>query len=174
MEELIRQIRVGIENKLYFLGLYTTLTLPDICGATDSQDGNANGQKYKAWYNEYVYPNYNLLTDSECYNLRCKILHQGQSHAKKNTDYYTFIAFKEPDLNIEGGGIVNIGRVIINGQPGPKVITLTEFINAVLVGVEKWISEKRGTNLFEKNMEKFIKRNPNGIPPFWGRGTFIY
>jgi len=61
MEELIKQIKISLDNNLYLLGLYTCLTIPDICGAVDTKNGIANGQKYRDWYKKYVFSNYSYF-----------------------------------------------------------------------------------------------------------------
>ncbi len=58
---------------LYFLALHGALTLPDICGALESDTGTASGAKYKAWLRANV-PG--LASDAELiYGLRCSLLH---------------------------------------------------------------------------------------------------
>ena len=57
---------------LYFLALHGALTLPDICGALESDTGTASGAKYKAWLRANV-PG--LASDAELiYGLRCSLL----------------------------------------------------------------------------------------------------
>ena len=39
MEELINQIKIALDNNLYYLSLQATLSLPDICASLQSKDG---------------------------------------------------------------------------------------------------------------------------------------
>jgi len=48
MRDLLNQIQSAIETKAYYLALYTSLTIPDICGAMQSDDGKATKEKYIA------------------------------------------------------------------------------------------------------------------------------
>jgi hypothetical protein len=48
-DELVREIRAALAAGLYFLALYRALTLLDICGALESDNGTPRGPKYKAW-----------------------------------------------------------------------------------------------------------------------------
>lgn len=174
MDELIKQIRIGLDNNLYLLGLYSILTLPDICGAVNTKKGLANGQNFRAWYEEYVYPNYDKLTSEECYNFRCKLLHQGQTNSKSKTAYYSHIAFAEPRPQGQGSFSINIGQTTINGQAGPKSIDILEFINTVLKSVEEWMLVKKDEEIFKKNINKCIQRHPEGIPGTMRGIPYIY
>jgi hypothetical protein len=75
MNEILRQIRAASATGLYFLALFCALTLPDICGALESENGQASGSKYKAWLRANVPEQ---ATDADLiYGLRCSLLHQG-------------------------------------------------------------------------------------------------
>jgi len=173
MEDIIRQIQQGVQANLYLLALYAALPLPDICGAVESPDGVATGQKYRNWYNKYVFPRYNFLTAEECYDFRCKLLHQGQTRAKNANSYYSHVAFAEPGLNRPK---LNFGTSGIHGQsgPGPKSIEVVDFINALIYGVISWQFEKRGTEPFEKNMKLCLRRREEGIAGLLTGVPYIY
>jgi hypothetical protein len=173
MEDLIKQIQRGLEANLYLLALYAALPLPDICGAIESLDGLSTGQKYRDWYNRYVFPKYSYLTADECYDFRCRVLHQGQTRAKKANSYYSHVAFAEPGLQRPK---LNFGSSGIQGQsgPGPKSIELVDFINAVLFGVITWQLEKKGSEPFDKNMRLCLRRHEEGIAGLLTGVPYIY
>lgn len=54
MHDLLEQIEKALECNLYYLALQSTLALPDICGALESENGQANRTKYINWYNTYA------------------------------------------------------------------------------------------------------------------------
>lgn len=56
MEKLLKQIEWANCKGAYYLALYASLTLPDICGAMESDDGQATGNKYIAWFDKHVAP----------------------------------------------------------------------------------------------------------------------
>ena len=58
MKDLISQIQAAVNGHSYYLALYASLTLPDICGAMESDDGQATGAKYIAWFDKYVAQKY--------------------------------------------------------------------------------------------------------------------
>ncbi len=102
MDILLKQIKDALSNKIYYLALFVSLSLPDICGALGSIDGNASGQNYINWFNKYVQDKYKssfkdnpyFLTGSDCYYLRCSFLHQGSTQHNKSN--YSRIVFSEP------------------------------------------------------------------------------
>ncbi len=159
MDELIEQIEIAKENSLYMLCLYSVLTLPDMAGAINSSNGKATGAKYKEWFEKYVSPNILNITGSECYEFRCKVLHQGQSQPNQ-ASYYDKIGFLEPGPNKKFS--VQIGSINSPGKPSLKVIDLKVLVDAMLKGWSEWKKEKEGTEPFEKNYSECIKRYPNG------------
>lgn len=174
MNELISQIEKAIDQNLYLIALSSCLTLPDICGAINTRKGMANGQNYRSWYDEYVFPEYSALTSDECYNFRCKFLHQGQTRANKKTSYYSHISFAEPRPKGQGKVSINIKQTIIKGEAGPKSIDVLEFMNAIINGVKKWMTEKSGEEYYEKNMSEAVQRREEGIPGIIAGITYIY
>ncbi|USS40070.1 hypothetical protein NF865_06920 [Thermococcus aggregans] len=157
MEELISQIKKALDNNLYYLALLAALTLPDICGALSSEDGKATKQRYIEWFNKYVGEKYKgCLTGEDCYYFRCSFVHQGTSqHPKSN---YSRVIFVEPT------GTSNIFHC--NILEDALNIDVRIFVMDILEGVEKWLREVKDTEVFKKNYARFMKRYPNGLPPY--------
>lgn len=127
MLTLINQLERSLDSGLYYLSLFTGLAIPDIAGALDSDDGEAKGERYKAWHEEWVRPRFleqvlsqvppearghisnleNPLTGDACYRFRCSLLHQGSSQHPKSP--YARIIFIEPGStsNVVHYGILN-------------------------------------------------------------------
>jgi hypothetical protein len=91
MELFLQQIQASLEEKLYYLALYTSLTIPDICSALESDNGEAEGKKYKQWYDKYMLNKYRsvagevVFSADDCWYFRCSILHQGSSIHTRST-----------------------------------------------------------------------------------------
>ena len=47
MRDFLAQIKMGLDQNLYFLSLFSALAIPDICGAIGSENGEASAEKYK-------------------------------------------------------------------------------------------------------------------------------
>jgi len=157
MQEILDQIQQGLEMNLYYLTLFVALSLPDICGAINSKDGEASGNQYISWFDKYIAPKYNnFLTGSDCYRFRCSLLHQGSTQHPKSS--YSKILFIEPfaTTNIFHNNVFNDA---LN-------IDVKIFCNDMIEGVKKWLSNVETTDLYKTNYEKFVKRYPKGLAPY--------
>ncbi len=157
MQNLLDQIQKGLENDLYYLSLFAALSIPDICGAIESQDGEASGKKYVDWFDEYVAPKYNgFLSGDDCYKFRCSLLHQGSSqHSKSN---YSRVLFVEPSAttNIFHNNVMNDA---LN-------IDVRIFCQDIVMGASKWLQKVEDTRLYKINYDKFMRRHPDGLKPY--------
>lgn len=166
MDELVRQIRIALDNKLYYLALYITLTLPDISGALNSDDGIATKERYIDWFDKYVTPQNadptgdSLLTGEVAYQLRCSLLHQGKMELKKQE--YSRIIFSTPE------GMIRAHCCKHQYDDGEIVLQLDvlTFCNQVLSGLDQFLSEHGNSEQFQKNYKSFIAYYPNGISPY--------
>jgi hypothetical protein len=88
MNRFTHAIRESLKTRNWYAALYQSLTLPDICGRLESADGKANGARYAAWFEKYMAHHYRhaiggnpiphtFLGGSDCYALRCALLHEG-------------------------------------------------------------------------------------------------
>jgi hypothetical protein len=157
MRDLIEQIRSGLQANLYYLSLFTVLAVPDICGAIDSEDGHATKKKYIEWFNKYVGPKYRqFLTGEDCYYFRCSLLHQGTLQPDRGK--YSRLIFIEPSAttNILHCNIIN----------DTFNIDVRIFCQDVVVGATQWLNEVEGSERFERNLNKFVRRHPGGLTPY--------
>jgi len=157
MRDFLAQIKRGLDQNLYFLSLFSALAIPDICGAMGSENGEASAEKYKAWFDKYVSPKYNnFINGEDCYYFRCSLLHQGSSQHKKSN--YKRVLFVEPTAttNIFHNNIMNDA---LN-------IDVRIFCDDLISGAGKWLKENENTDLYKKNYDKFMRRYPDGLPPY--------
>lgn len=157
MEDLLHQIKKGLENNLYYLSLFIALSIPDICGALGSSDGKATGKKYKEWFDKYVAQKYdNNLDGNTCYLFRCSLLHQGSTEHIHS--HYSRILFIEPGTtnNIFHNNILNYA---LN-------IDVNIFCEDIVAGAKRWLSEIKETDEFKANYPKFVRRYPSGLSPY--------
>jgi hypothetical protein len=160
MQALFNQIHWAVENNAYYLGLYASLTLPDICGAMSSENGWATQAKYVAWFNKYVGPRYpgGIFTGDDCYNFRCSLLHQGRTQHPSGR--YSRILFVEP-------GPQNRGNVFHRNIMNDALnIDVRIFCGDLLFGAQQWLEEVWQSPEFERNYEQYARRYPNGLTPY--------
>mgnify|MGYP000852810412 FL=1 len=93
MDDIISEVRHCLDSGYYHAALALALTIPDVCGLVEYPECRKKSSKrYVAWFNDYILVNYakNFTSEGEvsesyfngdmCYSLRCKLLHEGNSH----------------------------------------------------------------------------------------------
>ncbi len=153
MEEMIRQIRAASKAGLYYLGLLGALTLPDICAGLASDDGKTTASRYKAWLRENV-PDQAAGADL-IYGLRCSLLHQGR--AFPHGGHYP-MAF-----TIGDSGLHNLSTEVEGDRVGWTHLDL--FVDEVTEGAERWLRQFGNTATVRRNVERFARLRPEGLPP---------
>jgi hypothetical protein len=176
MEALINQVEASLGSRLYLLSLYTSLTIPDIAGALSSENGEASGAKYAAWFEQWVRPRFletvlasrppehrahlkpieNPLTGDACYRFRCSLLHQGSSQHPKSP--FSRIMFIEPGAPAP---IIHYGQI-----NDALSINLDLFCKEMIAGARLWLSHITQDKNYQVNYERFARRHADGIAPY--------
>lgn len=157
MRDLIHQVRAANESALYYVALISSLALPDICAALETNDGHASGANYMAWFDKHVAPRYNgNLNGRSCYYFRCSMLHQGSTRNPRSP--YIRIVFAEP-----GASNLILHNNILNDALNIDVrIFCEDFCQAA----ELWWQEAETSQIVIKNLERFVTRYPHGLAPY--------
>jgi hypothetical protein len=175
MRNLLGQLDASLNARLYYVSLFTALTIPDIASALDSDDGQARADRYKAWYDRWVRPRFaesvardiasrggpaihleNPLDGDACYRFRCSLLHQGSSQHPKSP--FSRIMFVEPDLTRP---VIHYGRL-----NDALCIDLPSFCREVISGTSLWLDAVEGSDRFRGNYDRFARRHAAGLPPY--------
>jgi hypothetical protein len=163
MRDLIQQVRVAADSRSYYLALFASLALPDICGALGAPDGQASRARYVAWFDRHVAPRYapsfgarSFLTGEDAYYYRCSVLHQGSSQHPKSS--YSRILFLEP-----GATGVLLHNNVMNDALN---IDVGRFCHDILDGVEEWLEGAEADPTYKKNSSQFLRRFPEGLAPY--------
>ena len=94
VHELIKEIELALDSRLYLVAMNTALILPDICGKAEYPEMKT-AQRYKKWYQEHIGQYEQSFVDQRkdldlpylsaevVYQLRCSLLHQGDPHVGK-------------------------------------------------------------------------------------------
>lgn len=151
------QIQSGIEHNLYYLSLFTSLAIPDMCGALITPSGKSSPCEYMKWFDSNVAkPKEYQLTGENCYNFRCSMLHQGTTQYGKGS--FSRILFVEPQTT---------SNIFHNNIIGDALnIDVKRFCNDIIEVASKWFNQIQDDNNFQKNYDKFIRRYANGLPPY--------
>lgn len=156
MEIILREIDRALDAKLYYLAIAMTLTVPDICAALESPDGETSGPKYKAWYNVNLAIKYPNITDADCWSLRCGVLHQGRcGHAKMQ---YGRILFTLPNRqnNVFHNNIINDA---LN-------LDALLFCRDVISCARLWFDGKQNDPIVQNNLPNLVQLRPQGLAPY--------
>ncbi|MCX7974352.1 MAG: hypothetical protein N3B16_07605 [Candidatus Aminicenantes bacterium] len=157
MRDLLFQIKKGLFANLHYLSLFAALAIPDICGAIDSEDGQASKENYINWFDRYVAPRYQgFFTGEDCYYFRCSLLHHDPSLQPKSQ--FSRILFVEPTA-ID----TDVHCQVVEGALS---LDVRIFCQDIIRGVEKWLEEKENTARYKINVAKFIRRYPEGLSPY--------
>lgn len=170
MIDLLNQIEEAIKKNLYYIALLSSLTIPDICGALESDDGKASKEKYIVWFEKYLDPIYSkgheeFISGEDCYYLRCSILHQGRMSHKKSK--YDRIMFLEPSDFI-------VHNIVIKGEKeSVLVIDVIQFCFDVMKALRQWLDKVKETENYKNNSNLFMKRYTNGFPPYFSKNFTV-
>lgn len=82
---LVREIDAAVKGKLYSVALVALLTLPDICGSMEYGETEPVRDRYIKWLETFgvlLWSSYQKkdvnFGPSDVYELRCRVLHQGE------------------------------------------------------------------------------------------------
>ena len=155
MDELLEQIEGALDRDLYLVALFAALSLPDICGALEAPDGEADRPRYTAWFDHWVAPDYSgSLNGDGCYYYRCAMLHQARpAHPRLG---YSRIIFAEPSGHVLHNNILNDA---LN-------IDVRVFCKGLVASVRRWQLTVQGTEPFETNAAQMFRRHPSGLSPY--------
>ena len=66
MKEFLNQIEYELNNNIYLVTLFSSLAIPDICGAAESKNGFAKEKEYINWYNKHAKHISSFLSGEDC------------------------------------------------------------------------------------------------------------
>lgn len=158
MEVILKQIEKALMFNLYTIALQSAVTLPDICGALQSNDGIAKDSKYTKWFNKYM-KDKTCLTAYECYKFRCCLLHQGISFRSDRAIKRVIFVYPGCGLSIENSKFIGENDDVVS-------IDLVNFCRNMIQAVRKWEKDMLGNSNFIKNYPNLINVYPNGIAPY--------
>ena len=176
MLAILEQIDQSLNSRFYYLALFAALAIPDIAGALEAQDGRATDGRYKDWYEKWARPRLkeqvnallaqrgldydtqveNPLTGDACYRFRCSLLHQGSTQHPKSP--YSRIIFIEPGATTS---VIHYG--VMNDA---LCIDVPSFCREVVAGAKLWLQSVEGTEPYETNKDRFVRRYDNGLSPY--------
>lgn len=145
MEKLIESIESSLEASSWYAALIAAITLPDIAGKIEYPTSHT---RYGNWFDTYVGREYEgFLAGTDCYALRCSLLHEGVSRishqrAQEVLDDFQFIIPPE-------NGMMHcnlIAKIDSNGAIQGAVLQLQVdiFCRDLVSGIRAWLIDIKG------------------------------
>lgn len=153
MEELISSINKSLQDGNFYSALFLAITMPSICGALESTDGQDTPEKYIDWYERYMPSSF--LTGLDCYGFRCGLLHLGTANFRKDSE--------QPIRRVIFVFQFNINNNLINEAVQFNGFT---FCQSIIDGVRKWLNEVKDNKNFVEHSKNLIIFYPGGLHPY--------
>ncbi|MSP50118.1 MAG: hypothetical protein EXQ95_12430 [Alphaproteobacteria bacterium] len=163
MEMILKDIERALDAGFHYLAVAAVLTLPDICAALASPKGNTTGREYAKWFDTNLGGQYPGITGTDCYRLRCGVLHQGKfGHPKAPYDRVLFM-IPNPGRNI-------VHKVMMNNMGAKKISALVLdaniFCRDVVQAVRQWFAVAQHDPNVQENLSGLVQHRPQGLAPF--------
>jgi hypothetical protein len=165
MKLLIDQTRAAADEGHFFAALVLSLIIPDICGALADHRGTATSTNYRTWLEAYAGYDSDPEEARRIYGFRCSLLHQGRMRPHRPRNGPSFedfpLAFIEPNSRFEMHDLSTVAA------DGSRVgwISIPMFVARITDAADSWFDQYGETATVKRNLEKFVQRRPNGLPP---------
>lgn len=141
MDDLIYALESSIVNKNWYGSLFIALSIPDICGYLESPTVTSQ-IRYERWFEKYLSQKYSshigpnrelhiFLSPSDCYALRCALLHEGRDEitGQRAREALDRFHFTEPPQS---------GYIHCNQTDNILQLQVDEFCKDMLSGLREW------------------------------------
>jgi hypothetical protein len=84
---ILNEIEKALEQKLYYLAIAVSLSIPDICARLEldkDEDPKQGGVLYCKWADTNIGERFTTIEGRDLYRFRCGVLHAGNLEHKKN------------------------------------------------------------------------------------------
>lgn len=165
VEHIFDEIQATLDCGIWFPALATTLIIPDACGTVEFV-GEKPSTRYIQWYDQWVLPRFSCsiakLDGAAIYKVRNAMMHEASGFTRGNEGFDRII-FRPPGRGVfnflmsEGGG----------GRERALLISIQEFVDAVLAGAKEWIGQVRSGPNDDRNIaiDALLQVRPQGIDP---------
>lgn len=160
----INAIEKSLKDANWASALAISLMIPDICSKLEYFDIEGVGNRYRKWFDEYLYEEYNnwqpMMSAHDFYALRCSYLHAGETDISENkqrkiVDEFKFMAPKVSNGEFSGSHLIKINNYLI--------LRIDSFCLEISVAVNKWIEKNRDDKRIQKEVKKIIEVNDDPI-----------
>jgi hypothetical protein len=146
----------------YFALLHVIVALPDLCAALENPDAPV-AERYESWCGRYH--RYELLSPAELYDLRCKLLHQGQAVGRGRGRYKTY------SFPVHHG--ISVHRFVVEAEENIS-LDPRRMAAEMRQAVEAWFRDLRQPaniarlQAVRRRLPLLVREQPKVIPGFEG------
>ncbi len=168
MDDLVKALETAVKNENWYGALFVALTVPDICGYLESPD-DCSQARYERWFKNYMLPKYSspvgrentqsiFLSPSDCYALRCALIHEGREEikdqrARESLERFHFI---EPPPNM---------KIHCNKSNNVLQLQVDIFCKDVLEGLQNWRQDTQDNDEIKQRIVSVLKVYPHNQLP---------
>lgn len=158
LETIIDEMRGCVQAGLFFGAISLGVSIPSVCASLSNEGGRSNGEDYKNWCKENLYPHkgFDLTSPEEIYSLRNGFTHQsrmellrknnGKLEALEGSDKVAFIL--SPGRSVFGENIIDLG----DGQF--YTYGIEEFCNNMGQAAIDWYENNKSNSVVTKNLDR--------------------
>ncbi|MBY6353795.1 MULTISPECIES: hypothetical protein [Enterobacter cloacae complex] len=148
MQRFVDSIRKAIRDHNWYGAIFVALTMPDICSAIENPYEARVGVRYRDWFNRYLREKYKYkyveFTAEDCYQFRCKCLHQGIARRD---------GFEKFHLSQTSSGSV----IHMNSFDGVIQIQVSKFCEDICQSVEQWMLDMKPNPAITLRMQELLE-----------------
>jgi len=161
VEKFLKAIEECVANRNWYGALFIALTLPDICGKIEFT-GRSSTNRYTDWFEKYLGPRYTrqiggaagcvhkFLSGSDCYALRCVLLHEGTDEigGQRAQELLEKFHFTEPPAS---------GVIHLNQKGTTLQLQVDEFSKDVVISIRSWLADVSKDEKKQAELSKLMK-----------------
>jgi hypothetical protein len=163
MENLVKALDLSIKSKNWYGSLFIALSVPDICGYLELPTKGSQ-ERYEQWFSKYMLQKYSrciggsntphvFLSSSDCYALRCALLHEGREEItqQRARDALERFHFTEPSSRI----------VHLNQINQILQLQVDIFCSDMLSGLQRWLQDTKNDSNVNNGINSILKVYPH-------------
>lgn len=160
MNDLLDQIDRATAGGLYYVALLSALALPDMAAALEDPDGRTDGVRYAGWFDANAADRFRgMLSGVECYRFRCSLLHEGSTSHPAGLARVLFV---EPGASLH---VFHL-NVMFQGDDKALNVDVRIFCDDLVGATREWFAANERAEPVRTNLEKFVRRHPEGLAPY--------
>jgi hypothetical protein len=161
LESMLQDMHAALAANLYRPALLVALTLPDICvGLTMDEFEPVKKFHYVDFIDRHSVRSDLGFSGSECYELRCGMLHSGNAAwHKRLREMYIIFSTSRCDSAVHGE------KLSLQGKKA-DVFNISKFCGAIEAATWNWFAEHKEHPRVVARARYLLKWRPDGLSPF--------